>query len=60
MMRFKMKNLDKFVEELKDKLGDNLVSIIAFGSQAIFDYEKKNLNLMIVAYYFNFENLYEI
>lgn len=29
-----MKNLDKFIEELKNNLGDNLVSVIAFGSKA--------------------------
>ena len=55
-----MKILDKFVEELKDKLGDNLVSIIAFGSQANVDEAKNNLNLMIVADSLNAENLYEI
>lgn len=30
-----MKNLDKFVEELKNTLGENLLSVIAFGSQAM-------------------------
>ncbi len=55
-----MKNLDNFVEELKSKLGDNLVSIFAFGSQANVEDAKNNLNLMIVTNTLNAENLYEI
>lgn len=43
-----MKNLDKFVEELKNTLGENLLSVIAFGSQANVEDAKSNLNLMIV------------
>ena len=55
-----MKNLNKFVEELKYKLGENLVSIIAFGSQANVEDAKNNLNLMIVTDRINAEILYEI
>ncbi len=56
----KMKNLDNFIEELKTKLGDNLVSVIAFGSKANVEDAKNNLNLMIVTNTLNAENLYEI
>lgn len=55
-----MKNLDNFVEELKTKLGDNLVSVFAFGSQANVEDAKNNINLMIVTNTLNAENLYEI
>lgn len=55
-----MKNLDNFIEELKMKLGDNLVSVIAFGSKANVEDAKNNLNLMIVTNSLNAENLYEI
>lgn len=55
-----MKNLDNFIEELKMKLGDNLVSVIAFGSKANVEDAKNNLNLMIVTNTLNAENLYEI
>ena len=55
-----MKNLDNFIEELKTKLGDNLVSVIAFGSKANVEDAKNNLNLMIVTNTLNAENLYEI
>lgn len=55
-----MKNLDIFTEELKNKLGDNLASIIAFGSQANVDDAKNNLNLMIVTNTLNAENLLAI
>ncbi len=55
-----MKNLDKFVEELKNTLGDNLLSIIAFGSQANVEDTKSNLNLMIVTDQLTAENLYDI
>ncbi len=55
-----MKSLDNFIEELKTKLGDNLVSVIAFGSQANVQDAKNNLNLMIVTNTLNAENLYEI
>lgn len=55
-----MRNLDNFVEELKNKLGDNLISIIAFGSQANVVDAKNNLNLMIVTDFLNAENLYDI
>ncbi len=55
-----MRNLDNFVEELKNKLGDNLISIIAFGSQANVEDAQNNLNLMIVTDFLNAENLYDI
>lgn len=55
-----MKNLDNLIEELKAKLGDNLVSVFAFGSQANVEDVKNNLNLMIVTNTLNAENLYEI
>ena len=42
-----MKNLDKFIESLKENLGDNLISVIAFGSKANVDEVKSNLNLMV-------------
>ena len=32
-----MKNLEKFVESLKENLGDNLVTVFAFGSMANVD-----------------------
>lgn len=54
----KMKNLDKFIEELKNNLGDNLVSVIAFGSKANVEDAKNNLNLMIVTNLLTAENLY--
>lgn len=53
-----MKNLDKFIEELKNNLGDNLVSVIAFGSKANVEDAKNNLNLMIVTNLLTAENLY--
>lgn len=55
-----MKNLDKFVEELKNTLGENLLSVIAFGSQANVKDAKSNLNLMIVTNELTAENLYDI
>lgn len=55
-----MKNLDKFIEELKNTLGDNLLSVIAFGSQANVEDAKSNLNLMIVTDQLTAENLYDI
>ncbi len=55
-----MKNLDKFLEELKFNLGDNLVSVFAFGSQANVEDAKNNLNLMIVTNQLTAENLYAI
>ncbi len=55
-----MKNLDKFVEELKNTLGENLLSVIAFGSQANVEDTKSNLNLMIVTNELTAENLYDI
>lgn len=55
-----MKNLDKFIEELKENLGDNLKSVIAYGSQANVVDAKKNLNLMIVCSKLEAEDLYAI
>lgn len=55
-----MKSLDKFVEDLKQELGDNLNSVIAFGSQANVEDVKSNLNLMIVTKKLDAENLYAI
>ncbi len=55
-----MKNLDKFIEELKINLGDNLLSVFAFGSQANVEDAKNNLNLMIVTNQLTAENLYAI
>ncbi len=55
-----MKNLDKFIESLKENLGDNLISVIAFGSQANVDGAKSNLNLMVVTNTLTAENLYAI
>ena len=55
-----MKNLDKFVEELKNTLGEILLSVIAFGSQANVEDAKSNLNLMIVTKELTPENLYDI
>ena len=40
--RLKMKNLDRFIDELKENLGDNLNSVIAFGSQANVEDAKNN------------------
>lgn len=55
-----MKNLDKLIENLKEELGDNLASVIAFGSQANVDDAKNNLNLMIITNTLNAEDLYAI
>lgn len=55
-----MKNLDKFIDELKGNLGDNLLSVIAFGSKANVEDAKNNLNLMIVTNQLTAENLYAI
>ena len=55
-----MKNLDKLIESLKEKLGDNLASVIAFGSQANVEDAKNNLNLMIVTNTLNAEDLYSM
>ena len=52
-----MKNLDKFIESLKENLGDNLISVIAFGSKANVDEVKSNLNLMVVTNTLTAENL---
>lgn len=55
-----MKNLDKLIESLKAELGENLISVIAFGSKANVEDAKNNLNLMIVTNTLNAENLYAI
>ena len=45
-----MSKLDKFVKQLEDILGDNLLSVMMFGSQVSVEPEKlkSNINLMIV------------
>lgn len=45
-----MSKLDKFVRQLEDILGDNLLSVMMFGSQVSVEPEKlkSNINLMIV------------
>lgn len=55
-----MKNLDKFIESLKENLGENLISVIAFGSMANVEDAKNNLNLMVVTSKLTAENLYDI
>jgi len=55
-----MKNLDKFIEKLKENFGDNLVSVIAFGSQANVENPKNNLNLMIITKELSANDLYAI
>ena len=55
-----MKNLDKFLEDLKLNLGENLLSVFAFGSQANVEDAKNNLNLMIITNQLSAENLYSI
>lgn len=55
-----MKSLDKFIDALKENLGENLKSVIAFGSQANVEDAKNNLNLMIVTQKLDAEDLYAI
>lgn len=55
-----MKNLDKFIDELKENFRDGLVSVIAFGSQANAENVKNNLNLMVVTNELSAEDLYAI
>lgn len=57
-----MNNLDRFINDLKTSFGDELVSVLAFGSQANVEVKSKytNLNLMIVTKTLNAENLYAI
>ena len=55
-----MKNLDRLIEKLKENLGDNLVSVIAFGSQANVIDAKNNLNLMVVTNELSAKNLYQL
>ena len=55
-----MKNLDKFIDDLRDSLGGNLKSVIAFGSMANVEEPKNNLNLMIVTNTLSAEDLYSI
>ena len=55
-----MKSLDKFLDDLKNNLGENLISVFAFGSQANVENPKNNLNLMIVTDKLSAENLYSI
>ena len=42
-----MKNLDKFIDELKGNLGDNLLSVIAFGSKANVE-DAKNMHDLLL------------
>lgn len=55
-----MKNLDKLIEKLSETLGENLYSVIAFGSQANVPDVKNNLNLMVVTKKLDAEDLYAI
>lgn len=57
-----MNNLDRFINDLKTSFGDELVSVLAFGSQANVEVKSKytNLNLMIVTKTLNAEKLYAI
>ncbi|MDI6811093.1 MAG: nucleotidyltransferase domain-containing protein [archaeon] len=43
------KSLDEFMEKLRDKLGDNLVSVVLFGSSAREEWdERSDLDLLII------------
>lgn len=55
-----MKNLEKLLEELKEHLGENLSSVIAFGSQANVVDAKNNLNLMVITKNLEAEALYSV
>lgn len=55
-----MKSLDKFLADVKNILGENLVSVIAFGSQAQNDQVKNNLNLAIITNRLTAEELYDL
>ena len=55
-----MKSLDRFVKDLQEILGDNLISVIAYGSQANVKNAKNNLNLMIVTNQLTAEFLYSV
>ncbi len=57
-----MKHLDDFISNLKKILGDNLVSVLIFGSQAFVEPEnlKSNINLMIVVEHLSSDELKQI
>lgn len=57
-----MRKLDKFINELKKILGENLVTILIFGSQASVEPEnlKSNVNLMIILEHLSAEDLKNI
>ena len=57
-----MVKLDKFVKQLEDILGDNLLSVIMFGSQVSVEPEnlKSNINLMIVLEHLTSDDLKNI
>lgn len=52
-----MKSLNLFVEKLKQNLGENLLTILAFGSNANAEKVKNNLNLMVVTNTLSAEDL---
>lgn len=57
-----MKHLDDFISNLKKTLGDNLVSILIFGSQAFVEPEnlKSNINLMVIVEHLTSDELKQI
>lgn len=57
-----MKHLDDFISNLKKILGDNLVSVLIFGSQAFVEPEnlKSNINLMIVVEHLSSDELKQV
>ncbi len=57
-----MNKLDKFVKELEDILGDNLTSVIMFGSQVSVEPEdlKSNINLMVILEHLTADDLKNI
>lgn len=56
------KNLRNFCEEIKQKFGDNLKSIILYGSSVSGDYiqNKSNFNIIVILSEINFHNLRNI
>lgn len=57
-----MKHLDDFISNLKKILGDNLITVLIFGSQAFVEPEKlkSNINLMIVLEHLSSDDLKQI
>lgn len=57
-----MKKLDNFVKDLEDILGDNLASVLMFGSQVPIEPEnlKSNINLMIILEHLSADDLKNI